>query len=80
MADFVTFEEYIAKFKNLEVSIVTSSGQGKKNSDHISIVFNNLYPAFINFAIIFYSIPLFHKAPPSLRKIENFIFHKNLNI
>jgi hypothetical protein len=71
MANFASIKEYIARFKNLKADIITSGGKEKSDSEYVSIVLNNLSPAFKNFAIIFYNIPLFIKAPvsPSLEDV-----------
>jgi hypothetical protein len=70
MGDFESIEEYIGRFKNLKVDIITSGGKAKTYSEYVSIVLNNLSSAFKSFAIIFYSIPLFVKGytTPSLRR------------
>jgi hypothetical protein len=71
MVDFASVDKYIARFKNLKADIITSNGQGKKDSKYINVVMNNLSPAFKNFAIISYSVPLFIKTPtsPSLEDV-----------
>jgi hypothetical protein len=71
MGDFDNIEEYIVRFKNLKVDIITSGGKVKSNSKYVSIVLNNLSPVFKSFAIIFYSIPLFMKnyKTPSLEEV-----------
>lgn len=49
--------------RNLKVDILTSTGKTRSDSKYVSIILNNHFPAFKNFAIIFYSIPLLIKAP-----------------
>lgn len=54
MGDFNIVEDYIARFRNLNFGIITSGGKEKPDSEYVSIVLNNLSPAYKSFAIIFY--------------------------
>jgi hypothetical protein len=60
MVDFAIVEDYISRFKNLKVDILTSGGKGKVNPKYISVVLDNHFLAFKKFSIIFYSIPFFN--------------------
>lgn len=73
MVGFATIDEYIARFKNLKVNILASSGKFKTDTEYISTILNNLSSAFKDFAIIYYSITLFIPTP-TFPTLDNVFF------